>query len=64
MSENDTAKSDELGANATKVLYEDDPVRIWDRRLAPGEKTAPHHHERDYVLVGVEPLPGHDPRFG
>jgi hypothetical protein len=58
---------DPHGPIATKVLYEDDQVRIWDQRLDPGEKTAPHTHDNDYVLVdvegeriGVEPLPGHN----
>ena len=57
----------EYGPIATEVLYEDDQIRIWDQRLAPGEATAPHRHERDYVLVDVEgellriePLPGHN----
>jgi len=56
----------ELGPIATRILYEDDQIRIWDQRLAPGEATAPHHHELDYVLVDVdgtsvhvEPVPGH-----
>ena len=44
----------DFGPIATRVLYEDDQVRIWDQRLAPGEKTAPHRHEQDYVLVDVE----------
>ncbi len=61
----------DLGSIATKVLYEDDQVRIWDQRLAPGEATSPHRHERDYALVNVEgervavePLAGYDnPHF-
>jgi hypothetical protein len=55
------------GPIATEVLYEDDQVRIWDQRLAPGDATAPHRHENDYALVDIEgellhiePLPGHD----
>ncbi len=59
----------DLGPIATEILYEDDQIRIWDQRLARGEKTAPHRHENDYVLVdvegeriGVEPLPGHNNR--
>lgn len=59
----------DLGPIATEVLYEDDQIRIWDQRLARGEKTAPHRHDHDYVLVdvegdriGVEPQPGHNGR--
>lgn len=44
----------ELGPIATKILYEDDEVRIWDQRLSPGEATAEHHHANDYALVDVD----------
>ena len=44
----------ELGPIATKILYEDDEVRIWDQRLEPGEATPPHHHGNDYVLVDLD----------
>ena len=44
----------ELGPIATKILYEDDDIRIWDQRIEPGEATAPHHHANDYVLVDIE----------
>ena len=43
-----------LGPIATTVLYEDAQIRIWDQRLGPGEKTADHVHENDYVLVDIE----------
>lgn len=59
----------DLGPIATEVLYEDEQIRIWDQRLDRGQKTAPHRHDNDYVLVdvsgeriGVEPLPGHNGR--
>jgi hypothetical protein len=44
----------DLGPIASQILYEDDEVRIWDQRLAPGEATAPHHHANDYALVDVD----------
>jgi hypothetical protein len=44
----------ELGPIATRVLYEDDEVRIWDQQLQPGESTAVHHHAHDYALVDVD----------
>jgi len=44
----------ELGPIATTVLYEDDEVRIWDQRLAPGEGTGAHHHANAYALVDVD----------
>ena len=62
----DAADREELGPIATKVLYEDDEIRIWDQRLEPGEKTAAHRHDNDYALidvrgeaVGVEPVVGY-----
>ena len=43
-----------LGDVATKLLHEDDQVKIWEMALAPGEETAPHKHEHDYILVIIE----------
>ena len=43
-----------LGDVATKLLHEDDQVKIWEMALAPGEQTAPHKHEHDYILVIIE----------
>ena len=40
-----------LGGVGTKVLFENDRVRIWELRLAPGEDSAAHRHELDHVLV-------------
>ncbi len=42
------------GAIATKVIYEDDEVRIWDQVLGPHEVLQPHRHENDYFLVDVK----------
>jgi hypothetical protein len=43
----------EIGPVATKLLLENDRVRIWEMALAPGESTALHRHELDYVQVEV-----------
>jgi predicted metal-dependent enzyme (double-stranded beta helix superfamily) len=40
-----------MGDVATKVLFENDRVRIWEMRLAPGEASPVHRHDLDYVLV-------------
>jgi len=40
-----------LGGVATTVLFENDQVKIWEMQLGPGEKSAVHRHEMDYVLV-------------
>ncbi len=45
--------SQELQPIGTKVLYEDDDVRVWKLDLAAGEATPVHEHEHDYVFVVV-----------
>lgn len=56
----------ELGSIATKILYEDERVRVWDQLIEPGGTTGPHHHELPYALVTVDgtsldvlPVAGH-----
>ena len=46
----------------TRLLFENDRVRVWDLRLAPGESTALHRHECDYlyVVIGDGQLQGVD----
>lgn len=38
----------------TRLLFENDRVRVWDLRLDPGESTGLHRHETDllYVVIG------------
>jgi hypothetical protein len=64
---------DELGGVGTRVLFEDDNVKIWELVLEPGEHSDLHHHEHDYYLVilsgdqvaGVPPKDsGMDPFIG
>ena len=43
-----------LGDVGSRVLLENDRVRIWEFTLEPGERSATHRHERDYVLVQIE----------
>ena len=42
---------EELGGVGTRVIFEDDRVRIWELRLEPGEHSALHHHDHDYYLA-------------
>jgi hypothetical protein len=42
-----------LGPVGTKVVHEDDRVRVWRLELAPGEKSAVHRHELDHLLIQV-----------
>jgi len=43
-----------LGDVATKMLFENDRVRVWEMDLAPGESSAVHEHKHDYLLVQLE----------
>lgn len=43
----------ELGGVGTRVVFENDRVRIWELRLEPGQESALHRHELDHVLVQV-----------
>jgi quercetin dioxygenase-like cupin family protein len=42
-----------LGPIATEVVFENDRVRVWQLRLAPGERSAIHRHELDNVLIQI-----------
>ncbi len=35
----------------TELLFENDVVRVWSMRLAPGEDSPYHVHTRDYLFV-------------
>jgi quercetin dioxygenase-like cupin family protein len=35
----------------SRVLFEDDVVRIWELEVGPGETFPMHHHALDYVTV-------------
>lgn len=43
-----------LGNVANRVLIDNDRVRVWELTLEPGERSATHRHELDYVLVQLE----------
>ncbi|HVN86785.1 MAG TPA: cupin [Candidatus Binatia bacterium] len=43
-----------LGNVGTKLLLENDRVRVWEMDLAPGAKSDVHRHELDYILVQIE----------
>ena len=42
-----------VGAVGTKLLFEDDRVRVWQVRLAPGEDGEVHRHTLDHLLIQV-----------
>ena len=37
----------------TKLLFENDIVRVWDFHLPPGSSTKMHTHRRDWLYVNV-----------
>lgn len=37
----------------TKVLFENERVRVWDFQLLPGQSTKMHTHKRDWMYVYV-----------
>ena len=43
-----------IGPVGTRLLLENDRVRIWEMDLAPGEKSATHRHDLEYILVQLE----------
>lgn len=42
-----------LGDIGSNVVYEDDSVRVWRLKLAPGEESPIHRHELDHLLIQV-----------
>ena len=44
-------KDEELGDIATRLLFEDHHVRIWEMTLEPGEASDKHHHDHDFYLA-------------
>ena len=42
-----------FGGIASKVLMENDRVRIWEMRLAPGEESDLHRHDLDYIMIQI-----------
>lgn len=43
-----------LGEVATRLLFENRRVRVWEMDLEPGEASALHRHSLDYLLVVLE----------
>jgi hypothetical protein len=42
-----------VGDIATKLVMENDRVRIWEMRLEPGEESDLHRHDHDYVMIQI-----------
>ncbi|HVG38516.1 MAG TPA: cupin domain-containing protein [Pyrinomonadaceae bacterium] len=48
--ESTPSASDEMGAVGTKLLYENDQVKVWEFALEPGEAIPMHTHTMDYLF--------------
>ena len=44
----------QLGDVATRLLFENDQVKVWEMDLAPGESSDFHEHTLPYVLCIIE----------
>ena len=42
-----------FGGIASKVLFENERVKVWEMRLAPGEQSDLHRHDLDYVMIQI-----------
>ena len=43
-----------LGNVGTRLLLENERVRIWEMDLGPGARSDTHRHDMDYVLVQID----------
>ena len=43
-----------FGDPATKLLFENDRVKVWELALEPGGTSDLHEHHHDYVLIQLE----------
>jgi quercetin dioxygenase-like cupin family protein len=43
-----------LGDVANRLLFENELVRVWEMRLAPGERSDRHRHDLPYLLCILE----------
>jgi quercetin dioxygenase-like cupin family protein len=48
------ADSRPLGDVANRLLFENELVRVWEMRLAPGERSDRHRHDLPYLLCILE----------
>ena len=43
-----------FGDVGSRLLIDNDQVRVWELRLDPGQESPLHHHQHDYVMVQVD----------
>lgn len=44
----------QLGPVGQEIVFENDRVRVWHIRLAPGESQPLHRHDYPYLVVAVQ----------
>lgn len=49
-----TQPDEPLGNVATRLLFDNELVRVWEMRLAPGERSDRHRHDLPYLLCVLE----------
>src|SRR3712207_793332 len=47
------AEDQPMNPVGSRILFEDDQVRIWEAEVAPGETLPIHFHDLDYVTVAL-----------
>lgn len=45
---------EEIGDVGSRIIFEDDRVRMWELILEPGEASDLHRHDHDYYLIIFE----------
>ena len=51
---NSQAEAPPVGDVASRLLFENDRVKIWEMKLEPGESSQPHRHGYEYFFVVLE----------
>lgn len=46
-------KDVKIGEIGTRIIFENENVKVWDLTLEPGESTVWHQHEMDYMFVVI-----------
>jgi len=46
-----SAASGEIG---TRIVFENEHVRVWENDVEPGAETAVHRHNHDYLTIDLE----------
>ncbi len=45
---------DSTGPVGTRVLFENEHVRVWENVLEPGDESPVHRHDHDYLAIDID----------